>query len=353
MNRKCQNKNIKQTKSKINRPKSFKANNSISKEKKLNNIIHINLFQLPLDDINEELKDIRKIINKTETSRERNHKVLIKNTNNNIKKEKIIISLKKELKFQKLMNKNLLHFKDYADKNFNYYKKNYDDICKYRIQLHEDLSDFMNLCSNYEKQKNDYENENNMMIKTNENILNYKKKENINLQNRLNKLNDDIQTQKGTIETLTNMIDKYINIHKEYNKNIEKNEYAHDERYENLLNNYKRMENEYKYYFDLEIRNRKNILDEKNGNLYGEEEGMALLNLSEKQVKSEYLKKIIKEIQNQINEIQQINKKINNNKDLEKLLGKRGAEKYKKRMKEKINNNSSIKNKNNKYKLTY
>ena len=145
------------------------------------------------------------------------------------------------------------------------------------------------------------------------------------------------------------MIDKYINIHKEYNKNIEKNEYAHDERYENLLNNYKRMENEYKYYFDLEIRNRKNILDEKNGNLYGEEEGMALLNLWEKQVKSEYLKKIIKEIQNQINEIQQINKKINNNKDLEKLLGKRGAEKYKKRMKEKINNNSSIKNKNNKY----
>ena len=247
MNRKCQNKNIKQTKSKINRPKSFKANNSISKEKKLNNIIHINLFQLPLDDINEELKDIRKIINKTETSRERNHKVLIKNTNNNIKKEKIIISLKKELKFHKLMNKNLLHFKDYADKNFNYYKKNYDDICKYRIQLHEDLSDFMNLCNNYEKQKNDYENKNDMMIKTNENILNYKKKENINLQNRLNKLNDEIQTQKGTIETLTNMIDKYINIHKEYNKNIEKNEYAHDERYENLLNNYKRMENKYKY----------------------------------------------------------------------------------------------------------
>ena len=352
MNVKYKNKNIKQIK-KNNWPKSSNKNNNISKRKQINNLIHISLFQSPLEDINDELKDIRKIINKTENPKEEKNKDLIKNASQNITKEKIIVSLKKELKFQKSLNKTLLNFKEYTDKNYIYYKKNYDDICKYRIQLHADLSDFMNLVENYEKQKKTYENDNNMMIKSNENLINYKKNEQIEMKNRLNKLNNEIQNQKGTIEELNNIIDEYININKEYNKNIEKNEYAHDERYEMMLNNYKRMENQYKYYFDLEMKNRKNKLDEKNGNLCSEEEGMAILTLREKEVRNDFLKNIIRDIQAQIKEIEEYNKKSSNDKKIEKLLGKKGAEKYKKRMAEKLNNNISNKNTNYKSTLTY
>ena len=70
---------------------------------------------------------------------------------------------------------NLLNFKEYADKNSSSYKKNYEDICKYKEQLHSDLSEFIKVCDNYEKMQKEYENEKNTIIKTNENLINYKK----------------------------------------------------------------------------------------------------------------------------------------------------------------------------------
>ena len=113
--------------------------------------------------------------------------------------------------------------------------------------------------------------------------------------------------------------------------NIENNEYAHDQKYEKLLKEYKRVENEYKYYFDLEVRSRKNNLDRMNENLCAEEEGLAILKLNDKKVIGDFLKNIIKDIQSQIQEIEHLNKRIKEDKEIEKLLGKRGAEKFKQR----------------------
>ena len=349
---KIQNKNIRKLneKKKINRPNSLDlSKNYNNNNKKLNKIIHINLFQLPIESISKEFNDIKKIVLKNENSKEiiEKDKVLIKNANINITKEKIIMSLKRELNFHKLMNKNLLYFKEYADKNSNLYKKNYEDICKYRIQLHDDLSDFFNLIANYEKMKVNYENEKDEMIKTNENLIQYKLNEQNQMKERLEKLNQDIKTQYKTIDDLTITIEEYIKKHKDNNINIEKKEFEYDDIYDMLINKYKSAENEYRYYFNMEMRKRKNKLDVGNKSLCSEEEGMALLKLSEKEVKGEFLKNIIRDIQMQIQDIEQINKKINNNKDLEKLLGKRGAEKYKQRIKEKYNNQvNNIKMKN-------
>ena len=258
------------------------------------------------------------------------------------------MSLRKELKFQKLLNINLLRFKEYADKNSNEYKKNYDNICKYRTQLHSDLSEFMNLVDNFEKLKNDYKNEKELMIKTNESLINYKNQELLKLKYRLDQLNNDTQNQSDTLENLRKKLREYREKNDEYILNIEKNECAHGQKYENLLNEYKRLENEYKYYFDLEIRSRKNNLDRMNKNLCAEEEGLAVLKLSEKKVKGEFLKNIIRNIQSQIQEIENLNKRINDDKEIEKLLGKRGAEKFKERMNKKYKNElSSINSKNN------
>ena len=87
-----------------------------------------------------------------------------------------------------------------------------------------------------------------------------------------------------------------------------------------------------------------------NKNLYNEEEGLALLKLNENKFKGEMLKNIIRDIKLQIQEIEQFiqfNKKIQDNKETEKLLGKKGAEKYKQRMKKKYNNKININTKYN------
>ena len=230
--------NIKQVnfKSKFKRAKSARPNKI---QKDLNNIVNVNKFRIPIEGINTELKDIKKVIEENENYKEKNDTILIKKTNINIAKENIIISLRKELKFQQLLNRNLLNFKEYADKNSNSYKKNYEDICKYRDQLHSDLSQFISLCDNYEKLKNDYENEKNSIIKTNENLINYKKDEQNKMKIRLDKLNYDTQNQYNTIEELRNKLRECRNQNNDYILHLEKNEYEHDLKYENLLNEYK------------------------------------------------------------------------------------------------------------------
>ena len=337
-------------KSKLIRPKSTRQNLA---KKNLNSVINVNKFRIPLENINTELKDIKKIIEDSENSneKEKDNKILIKNTNIKIAKENIIMSLRKELKFQKLLHRNLLNFKEYADRNSNSYKKNYEDICKYKEQLHSDLSEFIKICDNYEKMRGDYENEKNTIIKTNENLINYKKEEQNKMKTTLDKLNYDTQNQHNTIEKLRNTLREFRNQNNDYILNLEKNEMDHDIRYEMLLNEYKRVENQYKYYYDLEINSRKNKLDGMNKNLLAEEEGIALSKLNDKQVRGEFLRNVIRDIQSQIKEIENLNKKMREDKEIEKLLGKRGAEKFKERMTEKYNTEMS--NINSKYNFTF
>ena len=142
-----------------------------------NKIIHINKFRIPMDNINSEMRDIKKVLNTENVKKKIKNKLLIKKTNINIAKENIIVSLRRELKFQKLLNKNLLSFKEYADKNSNEYKTNYDNICRYRNQIHEDLSGFVAVVNKFENDINNFKREKEMMIKTNESLINYKSEE--------------------------------------------------------------------------------------------------------------------------------------------------------------------------------
>lgn len=323
------------------------------KDIKNSNVINVNKFRIPLESINRELKDIKKLVEgNNENSKEKEQKILIRKANLKIAKENIIMSLRKELKFQKLLNRNLLNFKDYADKNSGEYKKNYEEICKYRDQLHYDLKEFIALCENYEKLKNEYENEKNTLINTNENIISYKTDEQEKMKVRLDKLNSDTQNQHEKIEQLRNTLREFRNKNNDYIVNLEKNEYDHDQRYEMLMKEYKRVENEYKYYYDLEIKSRKDQLDRMNKNFMAEEEGLVMSRLNDKQVKGAFLKNVIKDIQSQIQEIENLNKRIKEDKEIEKLLGKRGAEKFKERMTEKYNNQMSNINTKHNFTLT-
>ena len=240
-------------------PKNYRPNSSRNAKKyNINNVINIKKFQLSKDNINAELKDIKKILIENQNKKEKKEKILIKNTNISISKENLILSLRKELNFQKLLKIKLLSYKEYADNNSNSYKTNYENICKYKEQLHLDMGDFLNLVDNYEKLKDEYSKEKEMIIKTNDNLIKYKKEEQNKLKSTLDKLNYDTQNQQNTIQRLGNTISEYKEKNDEYFRKLENNEAAHDEKYEMLLNEFKRLENEYEYYFDLELKSRKN-----------------------------------------------------------------------------------------------
>ena len=329
--------NLKQNK--LKRAKSFKPNK----------VIHIDKFRLPMDNINIEMNDIKKVLI-TENARKIKNKILIKNTNMKIAKESLIMSLRKELRFQKLLNRNLLNLKEYADKNSNEYKKNYDNICKFRTQIHKDLSEFVSIVDNYEKDINKFNKEKEMMIKTNESLINYKSEEQRKMKEKLDKLNNDTEIQNNKIEKLRKTLREYRNTNEEYYGNMQQNELMHLQKYEKLIGEYKRLENLYKYYFDLEMKNMKLKLDGINKNLFAEEKDNALLKLKEKQVMGDFLKNIIQDIHSQMGEIERINKKIKEDKNMEKLLGKKGAEKYRQRMNEKYK--SELSSLNTRYNMT-
>ena len=329
--------NLKQNK--LKRAKSFKPNK----------VIHIDKFRLPMDNINIEMSDIKKVLI-TENARKIKNKILIKNTNMKIAKESLIMSLRKELRFQKLLNRNLLNLKEYADKNSNEYKKNYDNICKFRTQIHKDLSEFVSIVDNYEKDINKFNKEKEMMIKTNESLINYKSEEQRKMKEKLDKLNNDTEIQNNKIEKLRKTLREYRNTNEEYYGNMQQNELMHLQKYEKLIGEYKRLENLYKYYFDLEMKNMKLKLDGINKNLFEEEKDNALLKLKEKQVMGDFLKNIIQDIHSQMGEIERINKKMKEDKNMEKLLGKKGAEKYRQRMNEKYK--SELSSLNTRYNMT-
>jgi hypothetical protein len=329
--------NLKQNK--LKRAKSFKPNK----------VIHIDKFRLPMDNINIEMNDIKKVLI-TENARKIKNKILIKNTNMKIAKESLIMSLRKELRFQKLLNRNLLNLKEYADKNSNEYKKNYDNICKFRTQIHKDLSEFVSIVDNYEKDINKFNKEKEMMIKTNESLINYKSEEQRKMKEKLDKLNNDTEIQNNKIEKLRKTLREYRNTNEEYYGNMQQNELMHLQKYEKLIGEYKRLENLYKYYFDLEMKKMKLKLDGINKNLFAEEKDNALLKLKEKQVMGDFLKNIIQDIHSQMGEIERINKKMKEDKNMEKLLGKKGAEKYRQRMNEKYK--SELSSLNTRYNMT-
>ena len=309
---------------KLKRAKSYRPNK----------IIHIDKFRLPMDNIHKEMKDIKKILI-TENAMQKKNKVLIKNTNMKIIKESLIVSLRRELKFQKLLNRNLLKLKEYADKNSNEYQKNYENICKYKMQMHNDLSEFVVIVNKYEKDINNFNKEKETMIKTNESLINYKTEDQKKLKEKLAKINNDTEIQNAKVEKLRKLLREYRNTNEEYYGSIEQNELKHIQKYEKLLSEYKRLENLYQYYFDLEIKNMRRKLDSMNINLFADEKDDALLKLKEKQVMGEFLRNIIQDIHKQMAEIDKINKKMKEDKRIEKLLGKKGAEKYRQRANEK------------------
>ena len=259
---------------------------------------------------------------------------LIKAENINIAKECVILSLRKDLDYHKNVNKNYNIYKKYATDVCDYYKQNFEEIFQYKSKLSYDLKDFIKLLDNYEEEIEKCKNNRQTMIKTNENIIKYKKSEKEKMGERLRKLNYDLEKQDKKLNNITNLLKEYQEHNENYLDKLTNSELSYMERYELLEDKYNKLVVKYKFYIDKEMRKRKIDLDYKDNNLCKEEEDLADLKLQDNLLKNVFLREIANEIKKQINEIELLNKKYLEDQKLLKFLGKVFYNKVKQRREE-------------------
>lgn len=319
------------------RPKSTTARNYHTKYPNQNKKSLI----IKLDNVFSEINQMKKIIKKKEELiTESRVKELIKSENLNISKENLIMALRRELDYHRQLNSKLNLYKQNTEKISNYYKKNYEDICKYRKKLREELAEFVDIIEKFNEKVENYAREKELLINSNQSIIDHKIDEQGKLKSKLDKLNTDVKDQAENIRHLMDTLRQGRNENINYLSSLDKTETEQTNKYESLLVSYKKLENQFKYYYDLEMQRRKNEMDEINENLYGNEKNNADLKLQEKKVRNDFLRSMVRDIKQQMLEIENQTKKKEAENKLFLLLGKHKAEKYKKKMEEKNTLNS-------------
>ena len=247
---------------------------------------------------------------------------LIKKENLKNAKESVIISLREDLEYHKQVNRHYLLYKQYATDICNYYKQNFDEIFKFKSDLREDLSDFIKVVEGFEAQMKKYDKEKADMIRTNNDIIKYKNEENEKMNQKITKLNGDLEIQKNKLDKINATLNEYRNENENYLNKLNNNELNHLEKYEELEDKYKRLKAQYEVYFNMEIKKRKLELDFKDDNLCRDEKDKVNLQLQDKIIKNIFLKEIANEIKKQINEIESINQRSAEEEQLIRFLGK-------------------------------
>ena len=263
---------------------------------------------------------------------------LIKEVHSKNAKESIILLLREDLQYHKKINKSYLLYKQYATDILNYYKQNYEEITKYKMDLRTDLQDFITVVERFEDQIKQYNKEREMMIKTNNDIIKYKNQEKEKLNARINILNNDLEKQKIKLDSINETFNDYQTQNENYIDKLNKSELNFLEQFEDLESKYKRLKAQYEMYFNMEMKRRKNELDLRDDNLCREEKDMADLKLQDKIVHNNFLKEMVEEIKSQIKEIEDMNKRSEEEEQMIRFLGKAFYNKVKQRREEKANN---------------
>ena len=263
---------------------------------------------------------------------------LIKEVHSKNAKESIILLLREDLQYHKKINKSYLLYKQYATDILNYYKQNYEEITKYKMDLRTDLQDFITVVERFEDQIKQYNKEREMMIKTNNDIIKYKNQEKEKLNARINVLNNDLEKQKIKLDSINETFNDYQTQNENYIEKLNKSELNFLEQFEDLESKYKRLKAQYEMYFNMEMKRRKNELDLRDDNLCREEKDMADLKLQDKIVHNNFLKEMVEEIKSQIKEIEDMNKRSEEEEQMIRFLGKAFYNKVKQRREEKAKN---------------
>lgn len=237
-------------------------------------------------------------------------------------KESVILSLREDLEYHKKINQSYLLYKQYTKDLCDYYKQNFDEIFKYKSDLSVDLRDFIKVVESFEGQIKQCNKDRETMIKTNNDIIKYKNQENGKLNEKINVLNYDLEKQKIKLDKINATLNDYQSQNENYISKLNSTELNYMEKFEDLEDKYKRLKAQYDVYFNMEMKRRKIELDYKDDNLCRDETDKVNLNLQDKIVKNIFLKEMVEEIKRQINEIESVNKRSEEEEQMIRFLGK-------------------------------
>jgi hypothetical protein len=140
-----------------------------------------------------------------------------------------------------------------------------------------------------------------------------------------------LEKQKIKLDKINSTLNEYKSQNENYINKLNNTELNYMEKFEDLESKYKRLKSQYDVYFNMEMKKRKLELDYKDDNLCRDETDKVNLSLQDKIVKNVFLKEIVDEIKRQINEIEAVNKRSEEEEQMIRFLGKAFYNKVKQR----------------------
>ena len=232
---------------------------------------------------------------------------LVSNTQKSISKKSLILSLREDLDYHQKINESYKAYEKYAEDLCKTYKKNYDDIFIYKTDLTEDLKDFIQMLKEYEENQKDLAKEKKLIKQSNEDIIKFKLEEQINLNKKILKLNEDLEKQSITLKDLNAILKTNLSMNQNNLIHLQNEELKYKEKLEIMENAYKKLIYRYNYYQDMTTLERKKKFESENNNNNEDETNEASIKLKEETIKNNYLKKEIDVIKNKMKEIDNLN----------------------------------------------
>jgi len=256
--------------------------------------------------IKEKIRQIRQSMVSYNISNLMKSNELITNTKKYINKKSLILSLKEDLDYHQKIFDSYQAYEQYAGGICKAYKKNYEDIFIYKNDLAEDLKDFIQMLTEYENGQKDLAKEKRLIKQSNEDIIKYKLEEQINLNKKILKLNEDLEKQKVTLTELNAILKCNLNTNENNLINLQNEELKYKDKLEMMESAYKKLVYKYNYYQDLtNLEQKKKFLNVNTSN--SEETNEASIKLKEETLKNNYLKKEINIIKNKMKDLNNFN----------------------------------------------
>ncbi len=255
----------------------------------------------------EKINRIRQTINSYNIKNIKLSNELVNNTKKVISKKSLIISLREDLEYHKKVNDSYIAYEKYATDLCNDYKKNFEDIYIYKVNLTRELKDFIELMKEYEETEKVLINEKELIKQSNEDIIKFKLEEQKKLNSQLKQLNEDLNKQNLTLNEINNMLNNSLSLNQNNLKNLQNEELKYNEKLEVLQKSYKKLILKYNYYEDI-IYNARKKLYKDDSLLEKQEMNEADIKLKEELLKNNYLTKIINDIKIKMKQIQIVKK---------------------------------------------
>ena len=260
----------------------------------------------------------------------------IRDTNiNNISAEKLILNLRQDLKYHTELNQKFKNYFTEISKLGNNFKYNLECLNEHKKNLQFEMKDFVEIVEEKEKEMNDLKEEKNMLILTNEALLNDKLTEKTILDGQLK---DAMRNLAFSSEKLTNTKTKINELSGELemiNKEIIDNENEHIKKYDRLLYKYNRELEKFQVFLDNDEYDLK-LNDEINERKINEYKKNVDIENFERDSKKVYLNTVIEGLYKKIEGVKQNRIEREKEKERYKFLGKYFASHYKEKHKEPI-----------------